>query len=212
MISAQYTIDADSGLRRAIVSLHDDARIVVNHYRRHTHLNKWVLDRTCTPDRTFSCSARSGDVDRQRAAASRWRSAIMARVVQRCSSLTPEDLGTLSRRKEQERLEKLRRRRSRSHPSPVASRASGITIHRVPTRSVTWIRADRRTVVATARRYKSAGMPVTYLLRVPGYQWTVTPDMPTARIWKIGGLIPTKGFRTWQECDREVARILGERT
>ena len=125
-------------------------------------------------------------------------------------ALSPTGIAALARQKETERIEKLRRRRARAKPPPVPSRMSGVTIHRVPTRSASWVAADGRTVLATARRFKSAGVPVTWLLRVPGYQWEVTPDMPASRIWKIGGLIPTKGFPSWQACDREVARVLRE--
>lgn len=91
-------------------------------------------------------------------------------------------------------------------------RAPGVTMTRHIGRAVVWMTVDGRTMVATAKRIKTAGRPVTYLLRVPGYQWDVTPDMPAARIWRDGSKILVKGFPTWQACDREVARILKERT
>lgn len=92
----------------------------------------------------------------------------------------------------------------------IASRAPGVTLTRHVGRSLVWMAADGRTIIASARRYKVGKTPVTYLLRVTGYQWVVTPDMPSARIWGVGKLIPVKGFPTWQKCDQEVARILKE--
>jgi len=103
---------------------------------------------------------------------------------------------------------RLLRQRARVQPS----RAPNVTITRLIGRSVVWMAVDGRTTIATAKRIKASGIPVTYLLRVPGYQWDVTLDMPAARIWRDGSKIPVKGFPSWQACDREVARILKEKT
>ena len=61
--------------------------------------------------------------------------------------------------------------------------------------------------VATARHVTGG-----WALRIPGYQWPVTPDMPTARFNQIPvdkiTETPVKAFKTWQESAKEVERVL----
>lgn len=64
-------------------------------------------------------------------------------------------------------------------------------------------------VIATARYANRQ-----WLLRIPGHQWTITPDMPTARFQKVPGgkaltHTPVKGFTSWQACAKEIERIRG---
>ena len=62
-------------------------------------------------------------------------------------------------------------------------------------------------VIATARRAHGG-----WVLRIPGYQWPVTPDMPTARFNKIPGdkitQTPAKAFKTLQKAAQEIERVL----
>jgi hypothetical protein len=65
-------------------------------------------------------------------------------------------------------------------------------------------------VIATAR-YANRW----WILRIPGHQWEITPDMPTARFQKIPGgqaltHTPVKGFKSWQACAKEIEHICGD--
>lgn len=79
-----------------------------------------------------------------------------------------------------------------------------LTVIRSPA-AVAFIR-DGKTV-ATARKVNGG-----WALRIPGYQWPVTTDMPTARFNQIPGdkitETPVKGFKTWQKSAQEVERVL----
>jgi len=58
-------------------------------------------------------------------------------------------------------------------------------------------------VVGTAK-----GVRRIWLLRVPGHQFTVTPDMPSAKIWPVGGQISVKAFPSWQAAVKATAEIV----
>ena len=61
-------------------------------------------------------------------------------------------------------------------------------------------------VVATAR--KGLGC---WGLRVPGHNWPVTADMPTAKFAAVPGdkitSVPVKAFKSWKACADEVIRL-----
>lgn len=63
-------------------------------------------------------------------------------------------------------------------------------------------------VIATAKR----GQGRQWILRVPGHQWEITPDMPISRFQKIPGgkaltQSPVKGFKSLAACVKEVDRL-----
>lgn len=80
-----------------------------------------------------------------------------------------------------------------------------LTLHRIPRRACCWM--DGRKMIATARYVGRK----TWLLRIPGCQWPITPDMPVHRFLRVPGAsfshVPVKGFPTWQACAAEVKRV-----
>lgn len=58
-------------------------------------------------------------------------------------------------------------------------------------------------VVATARRHRR-----TWQLRVPGYDWEVSPGSAAALVVGVGKRLPVKSFKSWQAAVKEAARLL----
>ncbi len=82
--------------------------------------------------------------------------------------------------------------------------------HTVPKRGAALIAPSRRTIAA-ARNSGPAG--ARWFLRIEGFEWKVTPDMPTARFRTLGGALsipytPVKAFPTLRAAQREAEAIV----
>jgi hypothetical protein len=88
---------------------------------------------------------------------------------------------------------------------PIISSANGIILHHYPRNACVWLAsANSRLVLATAH-YRRLGSRIVWQLRVPGHTWPCITQGAAA----IGADLPVKSFRTWQECNYEVIRLIG---
>jgi len=132
-------------------------------------------------------------------------------------SMTPAEIFALARINEQDRIIKMRaarnarmekfRKAALDRKPVITTTPSGLTMHRLANKAVGWMEGNK--TIASARNVGRR----TWLLRIQGHQWLITPDMPSARFQRIPGgkgemlYTVVKGFPSWQACAKEVERV-----